>query len=395
VVIAPVNAKGVWRQESAVMMPHWPTETLQGLKPTSLASSTRIVIVNPDILDASRGLAGWAGELIRWMGERPTVLVLDEVHKFGSNPRAATYKAIERIAQCAERVWELTGTFYESSALDAHWQLRLLGPRYPHYWTKWTEFGNRFCERTWNSYRGQLQKGRRKDGTEYTYRKGGYGYSGLKDGAERELVHSLEGVVLRVRREDALDVPDVRWLPVWVDHYDQQVSLHRDEMQVLRGELVLLKQQRTIEFVRELTERPVIVYGFHRAFCRGIANHFGAPLIYGSTAQAERERIQVEFQAGKHPVLVANLALDAIDLSLACDDVYGELDWSATKLRQSSDRKINGGDKREKRSHVLMCSGSVEEEVWNRILLKGEAMERLDKAARALKDLGLSLMELG
>ncbi len=399
VVVCPVNAKEVWAHWLRTMMPHWPAEKLQGLTPVYLAASTRALIVNPDVLDAQgragKGYQGWAGTVVQWMGERPTVLVLDECHKYASNPNSGEYKAVQRLALCAERVWELTGTFYESSALDAHWQLRMLGPRYPFYWTKRETYGERFCERKWNGFRGYLKEGVRKDGTRYKYRSGGYDYSGLKDGAERELVHALEGVVLRRRRDECLDVPDVRWLPVWVDHLDQQVSLRRDEMAALRSELVLIKAQRTIEFVQELRERPVIVYGHHRAFCRNVANHFRAPLIYGATGEQERVRVQAEFMEGRHPVLVANLALDAIDLSMACDDVYGELDWSATKLRQSSDRKINGMDKREKRSHVLLVSGSVEEEVWNRILLKGQAMERLDLAARALRELGLSLAELG
>lgn len=393
IVVGPINAKGVWGQALPTFLPHWPLERCEGLQPRPLASSTRAVVVNPDILEPQRGRKGWAGELIAWMGQRPTVLVIDEAHKYAANPRTGAYKALERMSLCAKAVWELTGTPYETNAMELHYQLRLLGTRYPHYWTKWTDFGNRFCERKFNAFRGQLQKGRRKDGTEYEYRKGGYDYSGLRN--EEELVASLEGVVHRAKRADCLDIPDVRWLDVWVDHFDQQVQLNKSEMMKLRGELTLLKVQRTVEYVAELPERPVIVYGYHRAFVRSVANHFDAPVIYGDTTGPQRDRIRDEFMEGKHPVLVANLALDAIDLSLSCDVVYGELDWSATKLRQSSDRMVNGMDKREKRSHVLLVAGSVEEEVWNRILLKGEAMERLDKAARALRDLGLSMAELG
>ena len=32
-------------------------------------------------------------------------------------------------------------------------------------------------------------------------------------------------------------------------------------------------------------------------------------------------------------------------------------------------------------AHVLMCKGSVEETIWDRVLLKGRAMEDLDAAA--------------
>lgn len=397
--VGSVNALEVWRRHLATYMPHWPVEVVRGMQPHPLARSTRAVIANPDIIRGQRSNTpgrlnrGWLRTIAEWMGGG-AVLVLDECHKYATNPMTQEYKAIQQLARCARVVWQLTGTYYEHSALDAHHQLQLLGARYPMAW--WTDksFGDKFCERKPNPFKGPKRVGYRRDGTTYAYRAGGYDYSGIKDGAEVELMDALSGVVLRRRRDECLDIPNTRIMPYWVDHHDQQVSLRRDEMESLRSELVLLKAQRTLEYVEELRERPVVVYGWHRKLLTHLANHFRAPLIFGDTSQRQRVEVEREFQAGKHPVLCATIELDAIDLSRADHAVYAEIDWSATRMRQSMDRIVNGNKPNETVAHMLLVSGSVEETVWDRILMKGEAIERLDKAAHRLRELGLSFAEL-
>jgi Helicase conserved C-terminal domain len=397
VILGPIDAKEVWRRHLPIFMPHWGVEVLKGLQPHALAAGTRAVVLNPDILDVTerRGTVyrGWLGTLGRWMGEGRAVLVMDECHEYATNPRAKEYKAVRQLALVAERVWQLTGTFYERSALDAHHQLQLLGPRYPflHRPDQW--FGDRFCEKKHNPFRGALRNGTRRDGTPYQYRAGGTDYSGIAEGAEDRLVRELEGLVIRRTAEDVgLNKP--RLLPVWVDHYDQTVFLRRDEMERLRSELVLLKAQRAIEYVGKLKERPVIVYGWHRKLLQHLADHWKAPLIYGDTSQAERVRLQDQFQAGEVPIMVCTLGMRAVDLARANHVVYAEIDWSATKMRQSMDRIVNANKPRESVAHILLVSGSVEEEVWDRILMKGAAIERLDLAARRLRELGLDMAEL-
>ncbi len=398
VALGSINALEEWRRWMGIIMPGWGVEVARGLSPWSPAASTRMIVLNPDILDVvsrnGKTYTGWLSTLLRWIGNRRCALIMDECHKYATNPRTKEYKAIQQLALVARYVWQLTGTYYERSALDAHHQLRLLGERYPLRWWRDEKFGDRFCDRTRNPHKGRLTTGHRRDGSEYQYRAGGYDYSGIKEGAEVELMAELEGIVLRRRRGDCLDVPLTRMVPRWVDHFDQNVSFRKDEMERLRSELVLLKATRTIEYVEELKERPVVVYGWHRKLLTHLATHFRAPLIYGDTTQANRVRIGEEFRAGRHPVLVATLGMDAVDLARADHCVYAEVDWSATKMRQSMDRIVNGAKPRETVAHVLLVSGSVEEQIWDRILMKGEAIERLDLAARRLKELGLDMAEL-
>jgi hypothetical protein len=396
-VVGTVNAKEVWRRDFGTFCPSWDVEVLEGLHARPLAPSTRAVIINPSILEGQerRGkqFTGWIGWLLRWMGSR-CALVLDESHKYAINEKAKTYGAIQKLALCAKVVWELTGTYYEKSVLDAHHQLKLLGSRYPYYWKPDQWIGERYCEKSWNRNRGRTVTKTKKDGTEYEARTGGWDYSGVRDGAEDDLMLALDGVVLRRHRHECLDVPLTRIMPYWVDHYDQDVIFRKDEMERLRSELVLLKAQRTIDYVNDLKERPLVVFGHHRKMVQHLSTHFRAPLIFGETPARRRVEIQEDFQAGNQEILVCNLAMDAVDLSRADHCVYGEIDWSATKMRQSMDRIVNGSKKRETVAHVLLVSGSVEEDVWDTILMKGNAIERLDQAARRLRELGLDMAEL-
>lgn len=394
VIVGTVNALEVWRREADVYLPHWPVEVVRGMRPEPLAASTRVVILNPVILTTQfkRGnlLQGWLGTLIHWFGQGRGLLVLDECHKYATN-KSKQRDAVRQLALVARLVWELTGTYYEKSALDAHHQLQLLGSRYPYFHRDDRWFAERYCERKFNPHKGGLKTGTRRDGTSYQYRAGGTDYMGMKDGAEDDLMRALQGVVLRRRRSECLDVPDTRLMPMWVDHYDQTVEFRRDEMERLRSELVLLKCQRTIDYVEnDLPERPVVVFGWHRKLLTHLANHWRAPLIFGETSQRERIRLRDEFQAGQHPIMVCTLGMDAVDLARADHCVYAEIDWSATKMRQSMDRIVNGSKHRETVAHILLVSGSVEEEVWTRILLKGQALERLDLAARRLRELGMA-----
>jgi len=397
VIVGPVDCFEVWRRSLPCFLPDWGVELLRGLQPHALAVDARVVILNPDILDVQarkgRTYHGWLGTLVRWMGEGRAALIMDECHEYATNPRSKEYQAIKQLALVAERVWQLTGTFYERSALDAHHQLQLLGPRYPfvHRGDEW--FGERFCEKKRNPFKGALRNGVRRDGTPYQYRAGGFDYTGIAEGAEDRLVRELEGIVLRRTAAD-VGLAHPRILPVWVDHYDQQVRLRRDEMERLRSELVLLKCQRAIEYVSKMRERPVIVYGWHRKLLQHLSDHWRVPLIYGDTSQAERVRLQGQFQEGRIPIMVCTLGMRAVDLARADHVVYAEVDWSATKMRQSMDRIVNGSKPRETVAHVLLVSGSVEEEVWDRILMKGAAIERLDLAARRLRELGLDMTEL-
>ena len=282
--------------------------------------------------------------------------------------------------------------------MDIHWQLSQLGPSYPYFWSSRDQFGKRFCEVIYNRFRGRQVIKRRKDGTEYPGATGGNDYGLLRDpdGLWRELL----GVADRRLRKDCLDIPKTRRLDVWVGEH-RQVGQPSDWAK-FRQDLVGDKVDHTVNYVRELLEAnegPIIVGGWFRNFTEAVAKRLQAPLVKGGTSANERAHLYNDFQVGKIPVLVGNIKAmgRAAELSRAHHAVIGDLHWGARDNRQFEDRLSGSKQTRDVLIHYLLVRHSVDEEIWDRVLLKGRGMDDLDEAARRLRQieaLGASMAEL-
>ena len=230
VVICPSIAKGVWQNEQREMGLELPTLVLDGITKKRAAGVRvpglpQLVICNWEITDAH------LPELQELFDEERVVLVLDETHDHCCNPWNRRYKAVRDLAMMADRVWELTGTLYRTSAMDLHWQLRLLGPsHYPHYYMKTQAFGEKFCYPRYNQF---------SKGTEY---------KGIRPGTEAELVNLP---VIDRRLEEMTELPEE--IPWWLDEGDKWAYAGGEQegaMSRARSELSVLKAERTIELVR-------------------------------------------------------------------------------------------------------------------------------------------------
>jgi SNF2 family DNA or RNA helicase len=73
------------------------------------------------------------------------------------------------------------------------------------------------------------------------------------------------------------------------------------------------------------------------------------------------------------------------ELTASHNAVYGQVWWDARAMAQSADRHAGINQQNTVLAHVLMAKGSVEETIWDRVLLKGRAMEDLDEAAARIQ----------
>lgn len=401
IVLCPVNAKHVWGHHLDMFLPHWKVFYCEGLKGDPIPPECQAVILNPAILinhSGARSFQGWHLELLRWMKSRRTVLIQDESDEYLINPASKIWKAARSIGRVADRVWQLSGTPMEKSGLDIHWQLSQLGPKYPYYWASRDKFGKRFCESTYNPFRGAPVMKKRKDGSDYQGATGGNEYGLLRD--PDGLWRDLQGVADRRLRKDCLDVPKTRRMDVWVgDRRQVGQPVHWARF---RKELVADKVDLTVNYVRSLLESnegPVVVGGWFHDFTETTAKRLKAPLVKGGTSANERAQIYNDFQAGKLDVIVGNLKAmgRAAELSRAHHAVIGDLHWSARDNRQFEDRLSGSKQTQDVLIHYLLMRHSVDEEIWDRVLLKGRGMDDLDEAARRLRQLeemGAGLAEL-
>lgn len=372
VIVTVSMAKATWRQEIEQMGLSIPTYTAFGAKnvelrpalTTLLSPIPRIFILNWEILPQ------WQ----RWLQQqtykrsRPFILVLDEGHLYLRNSNNQRYKAAYWLSKFAYATWELTGTLLVKTGLDVYYQARFLGRRdNPFVWMDETDFGEEFCKRHFNPFKGS---------------KGGYEYGELKD--PDAVMERLSAVsVLRLR--DVVDLPPALQMPRWVADLNEEWAHYRSD-QTLAEEiaaLIPIKATLTAEYVRDLEARPVVVFGWHVEFTEAVAELLEAPLIHGGTSLRERERIRQEFQEGRHPVLVGNLRSLGLGISLDRADhfVYGEPYWDASLYLQAQARGVNLQKHRPITHHHLLAAGSVDEYVWKVRLKRGEAIEDLYQAA--------------
>jgi hypothetical protein len=365
VVVCPQIAKAVWRKEAQRMDLGVEVLTLHGLTQRRVDHRPgdgrgRLVLVNWELARS------WLDELRELV--LGGVLILDETHDNITNPLNLRHRAAYSLSLAAERTWITTGTAYRKSALDVFWQLRMLGPR-ANPFQVWSQerFGNRYCERSAGYWPGQFD------------------YRGLRHGREQELLSRVPAI-------DKRRAEDVPYLPLrvsrWVSEGPMYEHRHDNGLATALAALAEVKARRTIEYLRGLPRRPVVVFGWHRRYIELVAAELKAPIIYGGTSADQREQVIAAFSAGQVPVLVCNLksAGMSIDLARAADAVVGELWWDEVNHRQAEAR-ILGPSQLAKRPtvHYLMSADSADEFVWNVRLRKGRALDRLDEAGTLLQ----------
>jgi hypothetical protein len=364
-VVCPQIAKAVWRKEAERMGLGVEVLTLHGLTQRRVDRRPgdgrgRLVLINWELAPS------WLDEL-RELVLRG-VLILDETHDHITNPLNLRHRAAYSLSLTAERTWITTGTAYRRSALDVFWQLRMLGPR-ANPFQVWSpqRFGNRFCQKSAGFWQGQFD------------------YRGLRDGREQELLSRVPAI-------DKRRAEDVPYLPLrvtsWVSEGPMYEHRHDIGLAAALAALAELKARRTVDYVRSLPRRPVVVFGWHRHYIELVAAELEAPIIYGGTSADQREQAIAALRAGQVPVLVCNLraAGMSIDLARAADAVVGELWWDEVTHRQAEARILGPRQlARHPTIHYLMSADSADEFVWNVRLRKGRALDRLDEAGAQLQ----------
>jgi superfamily II DNA or RNA helicase len=369
IVVCPSIAKGVWAHEQQDMGLQLPIIKLDGTV-NKRATGERIrglpllLIVNWDIVDAH------LAELLELVQRERVVLILDETHDHCCNPRNQRYKAVKDLATFADRVWICTGTLYRTTALDLHWQLRLLGPsNYPHYYDKLVDFGARFSFPRYNRWSKRDE------------------YKGIRN--EEQLLADCAHVIDR-RLEELEQLPeDFVW---WLDEGEKWRYTGGDDqgaMSRARAELSELKAQRTVELVKRMRadhDEPLVIFGWHRRFTHRVATELGGQVIDGDTPAPRKDQIVADFRAGAVRTVVVNIKSGgvAIDLAAARHAVFGEVDWVAANMSQAEAR-IRGPRQRHRVAYTyVLCSDSVDEFVWRTMLGRDRDMRRLDSHLAAV-----------
>lgn len=368
IVVCPSIAKGVWLEENIEMGLELPALKLDGI--TQKRSSGQLIegvpqlyVVNWEIVDAH------LIELMELAKRKRIVLILDETQDHCCNPANARYKAVRDLALVCELTWICTGTLYRTSAMDLHWQLRLLGPEaYPFYYLKTKDFGERFTYPRYNKF------------------KKGFEYRGLKAGTEKTLM-GIPCIDRRLEELDELPGEVVWWLDEG-DKWEYKGGEQEGAMARARSELSELKAERTVELIRRnnLHLEQLVVFGWHKRFIHKVAAELAAAVIDGDTPQERKDQIKHDFASGRIRIVVANIksAGVAIDLASARNAIFGEIDWVAATMAQAEARIRGPKQLRQVCYWYALAKNSVDEFVWRSMLGRGRDMNRLDNSRIAV-----------
>lgn len=335
VVVCPVVALGVWRDELAlegqsVLVP----EGTRKQKAEQIRGNAfdRFIVVNyealleKDVLDA----------LIEW---NPEVLIVDEAHKI-KTPTAKRSKAIHKLSK-GRRTWLLTGTPITRNLLDLYSMYKAIDPG---IWEdeSWTRFKQRYG--IFGGFEGRE-------------------VIGIRD--QDKLLKKIEPFSVAARKEDVLDLPKRRSqrVPVYLSGADwkQYSTLAHTgvlaekgwvtdnpltkalRLQQLVGEF---KVPYTVERIEEILDAGKKVVVFYRFRAEGVAlrealNTKSVYEIHGGTPTWQRDSYVKSFQLLEGPsVFLGQIqaASTAITLTAAHEAIYHSMTFSYEDAVQSRDR---------------------------------------------------------
>lgn len=307
------------------------------------------VIVSDAMLVSRRTMTGLLSD---WA---PDVLVIDEAHRM-KNPGAKRTRAVAQVSAAAGKTIALTGTPIISTPLDVLPLLDMLG------------------------HIGWFPGGTRKTFEDRYTVPDRWGNARPFKKRLPELHALLEAFVWTRRTKAAVltDLPaKLRTTHTIIPSHDDYVAAHKDldaavdkyldqnpniDMEHLRGWAAdnrryvsqlrratgLAKIEPAVDWIREhhdgAPDRPLIVWGIHRAVLDGLAEQLGAHMrvtvIHGGTGHAERDDVVQAFQAGEIDVLVAQIVAAGVGLTLtrSSDVLFVETDWTPAGVVQAEDR---------------------------------------------------------
>lgn len=321
----------------------------------------------------------------------PDVLVVDEIHFFRAWSAKRTRALHGALAPAAARVWGLSGTLLPNSAAD-------LWATAHHFWPDrfpegFFDYRNRFCETAWTPY--------------------GDGVKVIGNRDVDALRERLQGVVMRRRRDDVLDLPPLTWetvatvpaapptefatvgaevaemldrpLPVELaGQYPDAATvgdlldLGADPEDIFRalgaGQALArwrricaaVKAELAVDLIANDMEGGVdriVVMAHHRSAVDTIAaglERFGVVTVTGSTSAADRAQAVRDFQAGRVRVIVCNILAGGtgITLTAARELLFVELSYVPGENAQAADRIRRIGQQRSCRVRFLSLAGT-------------------------------------
>lgn len=328
VIVAPLQAREVWREWLDRSFPDQVKVYLQGKQRSAAPPEADIVFVHRELLP-------WRLDLVNL---RVGTVVVDEGHEF-TNEKAPTTQALLTITAQAQQVFVLTGTPLTNRPKGLYPILVALAPgAFGSFW----DFCFRFADAKPNAYGVEAK-----------------GASHIDEFKAR----MTEIMIRRTWADVAGDLPPItRTTHIAPLSYLDEKNLDLEIEEVLSGiknrnligsltryrkAVAKLKIPATLDLVATYPDEPVVTWAWHR----DVANDIWASLtatrdairIDGSHSIKERESRIRQWRTQPAAVLVVTMAVGqvAIDLSHSKRAVFAELDYTPRVISQAEMRTFS------------------------------------------------------
>jgi SWI/SNF-related matrix-associated actin-dependent regulator 1 of chromatin subfamily A len=353
IVVCPAAVKYNWQHEINLWRPDYRATIVSGKKGFRLPDNGEIVIVNYDILPAWLSPTEVVGKTSRGKDikrapltadqrdkiER-TYLIADEAHLV-KNYKTQRAKKITELSRVTKATWFLTGTPLMNRPFDLFGVLTSGGM---------DPFGGFYgFLRAFNGSKGRW---------------GGYEFGSPTS----EAPEKLRRVMLRRLKSEVLtDLPPKNYQEIVVNGLSGSLVKEMDAAMLewmgdndvdevdsvdvlppfevfskLRAKLAESRIPAMVEIVEgyEESEVPVVVFSAHRSPIDYLANRDGWAAITGDTSSQDRQKIVVDFQAGRLKGVGLTIQAGGVGLTLtrAANALFVDLDWTPALNVQAEDR---------------------------------------------------------
>lgn len=158
-----------------------------------------------------------------------------------------------------------------------------------------------------------------------------------------------------------------------------------NKLAIARQELALAKVPMIVEHLKSVleSEECVVFFGYHQAVIEAVRDAFpGCAVVYGKTPMKKRQPEVDRFQEGNDPecrVFVGQYTAAGTGFTMTRSRVVvcGELTWVPHELTQAEDRCHRLGQEDNVLVYHLVVSGSLDDVLINRIMIKQATNDRI------------------
>jgi len=327
--------------------------------------------------------------------------VLDEVQRL-KNMRSKRSKLIlgAKLGVIKNCWWKflLSGTPVPNRPIEFYALLKTLAPECIAPFTKWVDFGRRFC----SGFEAKFGETDPETGKKWSFN----GASNIDELSDRLAPFMLRRELKDVYRQLPDMVEEVVYLDVDINQHPEVIEQQKDQRvartEAFDAELEMpqatirriigeSKIPQTVDYIRDYlpTMGKVLVFAYHREVVGQIARQLsddgtGVLIIQGGVSSELKDKFVQDFiNNPEQKVLVAQITAggEAIDgLQKVCSNViFAELDWSEGGMRQAKSRLHRIGQTEIVKVKYLIAGNSLETVMAATLERKSSVINRLVK----------------